>query len=612
MDVGSALKGLIHSSAWTLLWLAGAEPAAGQITQRVSLSSAGIQQNGWCESPSISADGRYVLFTSIATNLVSVNTLGAEQVFLRDRATGVTEIVSVSSAGLPGNSNCLQPSLSSDGRFVVFQSWAWNLVPGDTTLESDVFLRDRQTGVTELISIDSAGTQGNLASAGQKVSDDGRYVAFGSHATNLVAGDTNGRWDVFVRDRQLGTTERTSLTSAGSQATGDSYIDSMSPDGRYVSFHSNASNLVAVDANGRFDVFLRDRQTGSTELVSLGTSGRQGNGDSSVGWISADARYVAFVSSASNLVPGDANGAVDAFVRDRQTGITERVSLGPGGIEANGNSETIWISPDARYAVFRSDATNLVLGDSNGVRDVFIRDLQSGVNERASVGSDGAQGNGASDVESDVPVGSADGRYVAFVSGASNLVPGDTNGNYPFGIDVFVRDRTGGTSFTSLCDPGAGGVIVCPCANPPSGTGRGCENSASTGGASLSAAGGPFLSSDSLVFTTSGEKPVATSVLLQGTSSLASGAVYGQGVSCVGGTLKHLFTKTASGGSITAPNFASGDPTVSARSAAEGNPISAGQSRWYLVFYRDPTVLGGCPSGSTFNATQTGLVAWSP
>ena len=122
----------------------------------------------------------------------------------------------------------------------------------------------------------------------------------------------------------------------------------------------------------------------------------------------------------------------------------------------------------------------------------------------------------------------------------------------------------------------------------------------------------PYLSSDRLVFTTSGEKPTATSVLMQGTTLVSNGAVYGQGVRCLGGTLKRLFTKAASGGSVTAPNFGAGDPTISARSAAKGNPISAGQSRWYLVFYRDPVVLGGCPASSTFNATQTGAVTWSP
>ena len=152
---------------------------------------------------------------------------------------------------------------------------------------------------------------------------------------------------------------------------------------------------------------------------------------------------------------------------------------------------------------------------------------------------------------------------------------------------------------------------ICPCTNPPSGSGRGCDNASATGGATLSAAGAAYLAADSLVFTTSGEKPTATSVLLQGTTLVANGAVYGQGVRCLGGTLKRLYTKSASGGSITAPSFASGDPSISVRSAAKGNPIGAGQSRWYLVVYRDTSV-GSCPAGNTFNATPTGRVDWNP
>ena len=238
---------------------------------------------------------------------------------------------------------------------------------------------------------------------------------------------------------------------------------------------------------------------------------------------------------------------------------------------------------------------------------MFVRDRLTGATEVASVQSSGSQGNDWSATACQAVI-SSDGRFVAFDSLATNLVWGDTNGK----PDIFVRDRSGAPSFASLCDPGLAGVIACPCGNPPSGSGRGCDNSDGTGGASLAAAGGTYLSSDSLVFTTIGETSTATSVLLQGTSSPASGVVYGQGVRCVGGTLKRLFTKTASGGSITAPNFGAGDPTISARSAAKGIPISAGQSRWYLVFYRDPIVLGGCPSTSTFNATQTGEIAWSP
>jgi hypothetical protein len=167
-------------------------------------------------------------------------------------------------------------------------------------------------------------------------------------------------------------------------------------------------------------------------------------------------------------------------------------------------------------------------------------------------------------------------------------------------------------AFSSLCDPGVGSVIPCPCANAPVNSGRGCDNSASTGGANLSGGGLPQLSSDTLFFTTAGEKATATSILMQGTSHSMTGAIYGQGVRCVSGSLKRLFVKSAVGGSILAPNFAGGDPSISARSAAKGDTILPGQDRWYLVYYRDPTVLGGCPGTSTFNATQTGVVNWTP
>jgi hypothetical protein len=305
------------------------------------------------------------------------------------------------------------------------------------------------------------------------------------------------------------------------------------------------------------------------------------------------------------LDPADLSSYYDIFIRDRQNGTTQIVSLtSTGGASDGASTFPSTISDDGRYVAFASYG-NLVPGPSNPFLDFFVRDRVAGTTEMVSISSGGEHAND-SGFESCRVTG--DGRFVVFASLGSNLVPGDTNGT----TDIFVHDRLGAPAFTSLCDPGVAGVIACPCGNPPSGAGRGCNNSASTGGASISAAGGTYLSSDSLVFTTSGEKPTATSVLLQGTSSPAAGVVYGQGVRCVGGTLKRLFTKTASAGSITAPNFGAGDPTVSARSAVKGSPISAGQSRWYLVFYRDPVVLGGCPSSSTFNATQTGLVSWSP
>jgi len=162
------------------------------------------------------------------------------------------------------------------------------------------------------------------------------------------------------------------------------------------------------------------------------------------------------------------------------------------------------------------------------------------------------------------------------------------------------------------CDPGVAGVQACPCGNPQDGLNRGCDNSSTTTGAALTAVGVASLSGDTLVFTTGGERPTAFTLLLQGTTSPASGIVYGQGIRCVAVNLKRLYQQSAVGGSVTMPNAGLGDPPVSVRSAAKGDTILAGEKRWYLAFYRDPTVLGGCPAASTFNATQTGEVLWAP
>ena len=575
------------------------------MTSRASVATGGTQGNGVSGQSSTSADGRYVAFVSNATNLVAGDTNGKQDVFVRDRQLGATERVSVDSSGAQSNDFAANPALSADGRYVAFGSTATNLVAGDTNAKVDVFVRDRQLGTTERVSVDSSGAQGDGHSTVSSISADGRYVAFVSSAANLVSGDTNGAQDAFVRDRQLGVTERVSVDSAGSQANGATTRVSVSFDGRYVAFGSAATNLVGGDTNGSDDVFVRDRQLGVTERVSVDSSGAQGNGGFVNGIaISADGRYVAFQSQATNLVAGDTNGSLDVFVHDRQLDVTVRASVDSSGAQGNGNSfGNASISADGRCVVFDSGASNLVGSDTNGTTDVFVRDLQAGTTERVSVDSSGAQANGSCHS----PSVSADGRYVAFEGTATNLVGGDTNA---LG-DVFVRDRNP-SGFTSTCDPGVAGTMACPCSNPPSGAGRGCDNSAATGGASLAASGLAYLSADSLVFTTSGEKPTALSTVWQGPMAAPAGIVFGQGVRCVGGTLKRLYHKSAVGGSILAPNLGGGDPTVSARSAALGVPISAGQSRYYFVSYRDPTILGGCPSVATINATHGGRVDWSP
>ena len=587
-----------------LLVAALAMPVAGQVTMRVSVATSGSQGSGESNYASISADGRYVAFVSWAEDLVAGDTNAMGDIFVRDRVAGTTTRVSVDPAG--GNSwgDCLGPAISSDGRYVAFFSPAMDLVSGDANGFWDVFVRDLQLGTTELASLDSGGAQGNSRSDYPSISADGRYVAFGSLASNFVAGDSNGTYDVFVRDRQSGTTEPVSVDSVGILGNGYSEWPSISSDGRYVTFSSYSTNLVPGDTNGWADAFLRDRLTGTTERVSVGSGGIEGNLESLAFGMSADGRFVGFSSQATNLVSGDTNGSFDGFVRDRQSGTTERVTLGSGGTQGNNSSHLIWISPDGRYVGFESEANNFVSGDTNGDWDAFIRDRLTGTTELVSLAPGGMPGNGRS---SD-PRGTPDGRYVVFSSFATDLVPGDLNGT----ADVFVRDRLGGTAFASLCDPGAAGVISCPCANAPGGPGRGCNNSAATGGAILGASGGTYLSSDSLVFTTSGERPTPLSIVSQWSGTSGSGVVFGMGVRCTSGTLKRLYTKSAVAGSITAPDFGAGELSVSAQSAAKGDVIQPGQSRWYLVYYRDPNVLGGCPSSSTFNATQTGVVSWWP
>jgi Tol biopolymer transport system component len=414
-------------------------PAWGQgTTKRVSVGPNGRQSNDISWGPVLSADGRFAAFASKATNLVPGDTNNETDVFVRDRRTGKTERASVGPNGIQGNSPpwSFSPgssALSADGRFVAFGSDATNLVPGDTNGEADVFVHDRRTRKTERVSVGPGGGQGNDWSSSPTLSADGRFVAFYAEATNLVPGDTNNQWDVFVRDRRTGKTERVSLGPSGVQSNGSNYAPVLSADGRFVAFYSDASNLVPGDTNGEADVFVHDRRTGKTERVSVGPGGGQGNGESFSPSLSADGRFVAFQSYATNLVPGDTNNTSDVFVRDRGTGTTERVSVGPGGVQADGTSFDTELSADGRFVAFASDASNLVSDDTNGMNDVFVHDRQTRKTERVSVGQRSVQGNrGSID-----PALSADGRVAAFYSSADNLVQGDTNSE----ADVFVHTR---------------------------------------------------------------------------------------------------------------------------------------------------------------------------
>ena len=583
--------------------------ARAQTTERASLSASGAEGRDQSSGPVISGDGRFVGFHSYSANLVPGDANGSVMdVFVRDRRTGTLELVSLTSGGGAGDSASYLTSLSADGRFVAFDSYATNLVPGDLGGLLDGFVRDRRNGTTERVTVSSTGAEGDGASFRCQLSADGRFVAFASIAGNLVPGDSNGLFDIFVRDRSTGTTERVSVANSGAEASAHSLGCAISADGRFVAFTSDADNLVRGDANGWPDVFVRDRLLGTTRLATVASDGTQANfpGNDLIA-ISADGRYVAFDSFASNLVPGDTDETLDVFVHDFATGGTERVNVSSAGVPGNRDSgrDGIAISADGRHVAFASFASNLVPDDLNGVEDIFVRDRLQGITIRASVATGGSEGNYRSGLDG-VSL-SSDGRFVAFASYASTLVAGDMEGQ----SDVFVHDLDT-TQIALLCEPGRAGVAACPCANPASGPGRGCDNSAATGGASLSATGSARLSADDLSFTASGELSNALSVLVQGDAYRLDGAVYGQGVRCAGGQLKRLFSRNASGGSVAMPDFGAGDPSISSRSAARGDAILAGESRWYLVFYRDPVVLGGCPASSTFNATPTRQATWAP
>jgi Tol biopolymer transport system component len=415
-----------------VLGLAVHASAGAAVTTRVSVSSSGEQGNAPSESGPLSAGGRFEAFLSEASNLVPGDTNGASDVFVRNRRSGVTRRVSVSSSGEQADGVSGRPSISAGGRFVAFPDDASNLVPGDTNNDFDAFVRDRWTGTTTRVSVSSSGTQGNGASGTPSISSNGRFVAFASGASNLVPGDTNGASDVFVRDRWRGCTRRVSVSSSGRQGNVSSLSPAISANGRFVAFVSDAK-FVAGDTNGFHDVFVRDRWSSTTTRVTASSIGGQGGGTSPA--ISADGRFVAFFAyDTSQLVAGDDNLADDAFVRDRSTGTTTRISVSPSGEQGNGSSGqggSPSVSEDGRYVAFDSYASNLVPGDTNGYSDTFVRDLWTQTTTRISVTSAGTQGNGLSFG----PYVSANGRVVAFFSYASNLVSGDMNATN----DVFVR-----------------------------------------------------------------------------------------------------------------------------------------------------------------------------
>jgi Tol biopolymer transport system component len=411
-------------------------PALAQSTTRVSVTSAGAQvSNGHSEGPSLSHDGRYVAFFSQAAGLVPFDTNTDEDVFVHDRYTGALERVSLTSAGAEAIGNSAFPSISADGRYVAFESWA-NFDPLYINSAMDVYVYDRQLDTIELATLNWLGQVnpfGNSLSA--QISADGSCVVFESDSSQLVSDDNGAFTDVFLRDLLSNVTTRISVTSSGGPSASHSYNPTVSGNGVLVAFETVAANLVSGDTNSAADILLRNRFLGTTERVSISSTGEQANALSSNAHISADGRFVAFESLATNLVPNDLNGRRDIFVRDLLLGTTELVSLTSSGSQTNLHSHFPELSADGRYVTFRSAASNLHAGDTNTADDIYVRDRLLGTTTHLSKSSAGALGNSSSDL----PAISGNGRLFAFNSNATNLVANDTNDRN----DVFVHDPAG-------------------------------------------------------------------------------------------------------------------------------------------------------------------------
>ncbi|MEI6501627.1 MAG: Ig-like domain-containing protein [Armatimonadota bacterium] len=559
-------QSVIRVSRTVAIWGAGllvagalAAFAAGAGTTRVSVATGGGQGNAWSQGARLSADGQCVAFVSTASNLVSGDTNLKQDIFVHDTATGETTRVNVATDGTQANGDSAGPSLSADGRYVAFLSWASNLVAGDTNKAMDAFVHDRTTGVTTRVSVSSTGAQGVPlldGSPGTSISANGRYVAFGSAADNLVVGDTNKQWDILVRDRTTGQTSRASVATGGAQGTQANMYPTLSADGRYVVFQGTADDLGGGGAHVK-GVFVHDRQTGHTNLVKTDVGalvGTYGNEDPT---ISGNGRYVAFVSWDSTVVAGDANAKGDIFVYDRTTGVTTRASVATGGTPTNDWSFYPSISADGRYVAFSSYATNLVAGDFNHANDVFIRDRTAGTTTRVSLTNSGTQAS----LYSDYPSISADGRYVSFDSWASNIVLGDSNAV----ADVFVRDCGDPAPLVSAWTPKGTGVLTTNNITATfelDMTHASVNNALTINGKAASAFGGAFSWSDKkMIFNpTASLKPNTTYKIAIGTGASVAG----------GGNMPRAFTWTFKTRATPAPALV----TASAAATASGAQVT--------------------------------------
>lgn len=346
-------------------------------TGETTLVSAGLLGEGaddHSDRPAISADGAYVVFVSGATDLIVGDSNARDDVFLYEVATGITTKVGPAAAS---DGHASDPAISGDGQFVVFESRATNLVAGDTNGDQDIFLYDVANDTTTRVSVDSSGGQSDASSHEPEISADGLWVVYHSSSAVLVAGDTNSLTDVFLYGVTAGTTTRVSVDSLGAEADGTSDRASVSGDGGRVEYQSDATNLVAGDTNARQDIFVYDMVAGTTTRVSVDSVGAEANDASKEAVISDDGEFVVFESGATNLVAGDTNGLADVFMYELATGTLTRESLDGLGGELAGSSDDPTTSGDAGFVAFDNFAA-LIPSDASPSRDIYRINTSTG------------------------------------------------------------------------------------------------------------------------------------------------------------------------------------------------------------------------------------------
>lgn len=405
---------------------------AGEI-ERISVDNFGVEADSNSINSDLSADGRFVVFNSLATNLVHDDSNQTWDIFRRDRLNGQTKRISLSQAGEQADGASLEPVINSDGRYIAFSSSASNLIDSDTNGAKDVFLVDNDTGLVQRISVSADGAEADADSESPAISAGGRYIVYVSAANNLVAnGLDSGVKQIYWRDRLSGATRLVSFGVGGAAGNADSLHPSISDDGQVVVFESAASNLVANDSNGHSDIFLYRIAEDSIVRVNLSNHGEQANEISVTPEVSGNGLFVVFASNATNLVDNDSNGFRDVFVVDVAENRIERINVNNNGEQANGSVFTSpGLSGDGRFVVYYGSATNLVENDNNAAWDVFLYDRLQQRTELVSKNATGDFGNGSSFE----PTITSDGHYVVFGSQANNFVAEDNNGAW----DIFLR-----------------------------------------------------------------------------------------------------------------------------------------------------------------------------